>query len=551
MPVLVRRSGAFVPGQSFYVKIAGSWRSAKKVYTKQAGVWKEGWPRAPNPPTNVKLTQTFDSGSDDIEMTVTWAAPAAGAEPVSKYQVRLVFTNKTTGAVAATAWVDKTTAQFSHLFDNSGSGWQHRSATNTVYAQVASFSGTTVPATVWGTHFSAVAATAAQTVIDLPIPGGVTNFDVNIDNCVLTQTWSHVGGNSLNGFQIETWVGTSPHAIYNLPATARSWNQYPWNAATVGRQSVYTRIRALGDGGYTAWVTVSGVMPGPVTYRNFRFRNGRLEAEVLGNYDGMAVYTHEYGGSPVFVVNAGPTANAGSTPYVLVDAASTGYARDNSSRYGFGVRPRNAANGWTGRYQGSGWAIKIPNPVAFTANSNTWWSSPIPGKWRDNPQAENWMYQGKSISGNSVGTLFYGTAIAPYFSTSRLGYDPAVSKLEVYVKRAVTGGLVAGVPISVWTHNEVDDSNDAFPGLVEGPYVGASYVRGQGAWQAIPASWFHKMQAGTARGLCFYVDFNHPENQLRSEIGNVSNMYMIIDKPHYGAPLNGYPPGTLRVYHDG
>ena len=59
------------------------------------------------------------------------------------------------------------------------------------------------------------------------------------------------------------------------------------------------------------------------------------------------------------------------------------------------------------------------------------------------------------------------------------------------------------------------------------------------------------MLNGTAKGISFYVDPSAADNQLRSEIGNVSNRYMILDKPEYGSTLDGQKPGTLRIYHDG
>jgi hypothetical protein len=265
------------------------------------------------------------------------------------------------------------------------------------------------------------------------------------------------------------------------------------------------------------------------------------------NYDGFQWWTQKNGAGAVYHGAVGASGGA----YNLVDPASTGYPRDNTY-YRFIVQPRNAANGWTGRQQGTPWALKLPNPMVFIpSDCNTWWSNPIPGKWRTNPQADDWFYQGKSTSGNSVGSLFYGTALYDYFTYNRLGYIPTCTGMNIHVKRAWTGGLVAAVAVQMWTHSEINDGDNAFPTLVEGPFIGASYARNQQAWQPLPASWFNQMRAGAARGICFYVSPSDPQNQLRPEIGNVSNVYMILDKPSYGTHLEGYPPGTLRIYHDG
>ena len=120
----------------------------------------------------------------------------------------------------------------------------------------------------------------------------------------------------------------------------------------------------------------------------------------------------------------------------------------------------------------------------------------------------------------------------------------------MYTKRTNTGGLVAAVALNAWTHARDNDIYDAAPGLVDGPQSGPALVRDQKVWLKLPVSWFAKMIAGAAKGIAYYVPPGQSDNQLRSEIGNVSNRYMILDKPTYGSTLDGQIPGTLRITHD-
>ena len=546
MPVHAKVGDTQKPARNIYVNIGEVWTPAKKVYTKVAGTWREGWPRRPNAPTNVKLTQSYNATNQNIEIDVTWAAPSGG-EPVTKYEVSIKFTDPVSGAVLQSAWTDKGML-LTHAYDNAGNGWQHR-AGNKVVATVKALANTNIPESQWGEWGEATASTAEQTVMNLPIPAVATSLSLDVNACKLTQTWAHPGGANLDHFEIQTWLGDGAATTYKPAASARSWNQYPWDANTIGRYTVHSRIRAVGDSGASAWsATVSGVMPGPIAISNSRFSAGSLYVTIDNNWDGVDVYRQTYGGATVYQAHQGAT---GGTAINVQDNASAGYAVDNSTHYRMVFVPEGA-NGWTGRTQVSPWAIKIPNPVVFEPSyANTWWSIPIPGKWRTNPQADNWMYQGKSISGNSVGTLWYGSAFSSYFAPWRIGYDPGCTQVEIHIKRTNTGGLVAAVPISIYGHTIDDDSVNAMPNKILGPFIGASYKRDQQAWQAIPTSWYDSIQAGTMKGISFYVEFNHPQNYLRSEIGMVSNMYMIIDKPAYGRHLDGRPPGTLRIYHNG
>jgi len=364
----------------------------------------------------------------------------------------------------------------------------------------------------------------------------------------MTQTWAHGGGKTLDKFEIETWLASNRPTKYTIGETSRKWTTYPWNPDTVGRNTVHTRIRAVGQGGVSAWVTVTGYMPGPVTISNYGYKNGLFTCDIDNRDDGVGVYTQVYGVGPTFQSNHGGNPNKATFSW----NGSTLHAPDNVTRRRLGFLPRNATNTWTGRPQWGPWAIKMPNPVYIApVDCNTWWSIPIPGKWRTNPQAENWFYQGKSISGNSYGTLFFKDAVQNFFDTARVGYTVSVSSWDVYVKRTNTGGLVAAVALNIAQHSNWDDTVAAAPTLINGPHGGPTLARDQKAWVPLWTSWWPNMVSGYGKGISFYVDPSQADNQLRPEIGNVSNRYMILDKPTYGSTLDGQIPGTLRIFHSG
>lgn len=554
MAVTVRKAGVFKPTKQPYIRVGTAWKPARKVYVKKAGVWKEAWPQLPNPPQNVKMSFTVVGGN--VVINGSWTAPAAGGFPWDVYRIQIHFPNRT-GRAQMTPPVDKLPGQLTFSDDNEGVGWQHahgekvqiemwtvRKATAYMletYSDKITSTGVSVPG----------APTTPPVVPPLPGPPAPAAFAASVSECELTLTWTHAGGNSLDYFQIQTWLGSNTPVTYKVTETLRKWTTYPWNADTIGRSTVHTQIRAVGQGGASAWVAISGVMPGPVSLSNYGYSGGVTGASLFCTVDnmddGVGVYTQKYGGAVVLQSNN--AGNAGKVTYGYTNSFS--HARDNVTRYRLGFLPRNNANGWTGRPQWLPWAIKIPNPVFIKpVDCNTWWSIPIPGKWRTNPQAENWFYQGKSISGNSYGTLFYSNTVKDYFSSTRIGYGVAVSSWDVYTKRTNTGGLVAAVALNTWTHERDNDIYDAAPGLVDGPQVGPSLVRDQKVWLDLPASWFAKMLTGVAKGISYYVPPGQSDNQLRSEIGNVSNRYMILDKPTYGSTLDGQIPGTLRIYHD-
>jgi hypothetical protein len=557
VPASVKKAGVHKPTVQPYVKVGGTQRPGKKLYLKKAGAWGEVWPRIPNPPTNVKMTTTVVG--DNVVINGSWSAPVAGGWPWNVYRVRIHFPNRT-GRAQMTPWVEKTPGQLTFSDDNEGVGWQH-AAGEKVQVEVWTVRKATsneleqTSAIIASTGLSIPGATAPPVIPTLPGPPAPTSFDVNISECEMTQTWVHPGGNSLSRFEIQTWLTGGAVTTYTVTAASRKWTTFPWNADTIGRATVNTQIRAVGPGGASVWTKISGVMPGPVSLSNYGYSGGVSGASLFCTVDnmddGVVVYTQKYGANPVLQsTNAG---NAGKVTYGYTNSFS--HARDNVTRYRLGFLPRNAtagpALGWTGRPQWGGWCIKIPNPVFIKpVDCNTWWSIPIPGKWRTNPQADNWFYQGKSISGNSYGTLFYQTQVPDYFAVARIGYSVTITSWDVYTKRTNTGGLVAAVALNTWTHARDNDVYDSAPGLVDGPLVGPSLARDQKIWLALPMGWFANMMSLAARGITYYVPPGQADNQLRPEIGNVSNRYMILDKPTYGSTLDGQIPGTLRIYHD-
>jgi hypothetical protein len=557
MAVTVRKAKVFKPTQQPYIKVGTTWKPAKRVYVRKAGVWREAWPRTPNPPQNVKMTFTTVGGNTVIN--ASWSAPVAGGFPWDVYRIQIHFPNRT-GRAQMTPPFDNASGDLTFSDDNEGVGWQHAHGekvqvevwtvrkTTTYeleqYSVKVASTGVTLPG----------GQTTPPVVPPLPGPAVPTSFDANISECELTLTWAHAGGNSLDHFEIWTWIGANNPTKYTVTKTLRKWTTFPWNADTIGRSTVHTQIRSVGQGGASAWVTISGIMPGPVALTSYGYysagvvANGKLLCTVDNMDDGVSVYYQKYGDSTATVISHS-AGNAGKVTYQIPN--SQNFNRDNVTKYRMGFLPRNYGNGWTGRPQWGAWCIKVPNPIFIKpVDCNTWWSNPIPGKWRTNPQAENWFYQGKSISGNSYGTLFFSDTVQKYFDVARLGYSLTVSSWDVYTKRTNTGGLVAAVALNVWTHARDNDIYDAAPGLVDGPQSGPPMARDQKAWIDLPVSWFAKMISGVAKGVTYYVPPGQSDNQLRPEIGNVSNRYIILDKPTYGSTLDGQIPGTLRIYHD-
>ena len=152
-----------------------------------------------------------------------------------------------------------------------------------------------------------------------------------------------------------------------------------------------------------------------------------------------------------------------------------------------------------------------PEPTA-----NTWWSIPIPGKWRTNPQADNWFYQGKSISGNRSARC--GTATAAARSTSTRPADrlhPACSQIAIHIKRTARAACrCRGDLEHLGAHRRRPTPSDAMPILDQRP-AGRCLLQAQPAGVvALPTTWFGSIQAGTVKGISFYVDLNQPDNQL-------------------------------------
>jgi hypothetical protein len=558
MAVTVRKAGVFKPTEQPYINVSGTWKPAKKVYLRNAGTWKEVWPRIPNPPQNVKMTFTTVGGNTVIN--ASWSAPVAGGFPWDVYRIQIHFPNRT-GRAQMTPPVDKLPGQLTFSDDNEGVGWQHAH-------------GEKVQVEVWTVRkdstyeISQESAHIASTGVSLPggqttppvvpplaTPSIPTSFAADVDSCALTLTWVHPGGTSLDKFEIQTWLDGFGVTTYTVTKTLRKWTTFPWNPDTVmNHHHLNTRIRSIGQGGASAWVTITGWMPGQVILSDYGYKLSdyvALKSKLLCTVDnmdyGVSFYYQKYGATSVHYTDS--AGQAGKIVYQI--PASDTFARDNVTKYRMGFQARNYTNGWTSRPQWLPWCIKIPNPVFIKpVDCNTWWSQPIPGKWRTNPQAENWFYQGKSISGNSYGCLFYSDDVQQYFDVNRIGYGLTALSWDVYTKRTNTGGLVAAVALNAWTHARDNDIYDAAPGLVDGPQSGPALVRDQKVWLGLPASWFVKMISGAAKGIAYYVPPGQSDNQLRPEIGNVSNRYMILDKPTYGSTLDGQIPGTLRITHD-
>lgn len=85
MTVYIRNGGAWyaAPSGKIAVKDGGAWKTASFCKIRQGGAWYDsGYRGYPNPPQNIRVA-SWDFG----QVTPYWDAPAAGAAPVSYYQV--------------------------------------------------------------------------------------------------------------------------------------------------------------------------------------------------------------------------------------------------------------------------------------------------------------------------------------------------------------------------------------------------------------------------------------------------------------------------------
>jgi hypothetical protein len=397
-------------------------------------------------------------------------------------------------------------------------GW---GATASVYAQsVAGRNGATVTG-------------APVTISQLPAPPAPTSYSVSMSQCALSHSWAHAGGRRIDGVQLYVdHNGSADSAWYNASTFSAAYQ--PWNTSTIGGGTVSCFCRTYGPGGYSAWATVTGTMPSPVTTSSYRFGGGLLRVVTSGINPAVQVHTTRNGGS----WGLAATFPAGSGE--VYDPASGGWARDRQY-YGMLLRPINQANGWTGRDQWLGWAMKLPNPFNISPiDSQTWRGT----GWRSE-QDQDW--QGASEHGTNAAFFFYGDQFYELLCTSVVGYDFVTSAAYIALHRENAGGFGQPVSPQLMLHRAGRIGEDINWG---GNYASTGLARGQLAWVPVPPDWiwYLKERYDGWKGIGLY----YPNTGLLSYIEYVSAEYMFIKAWNYGTIESGTLwLDSVSIHHSG
>lgn len=488
-----------------------------KGFVNDAGVWREFYPTIPGG-TTVTVNPLYRN--DAIEVDVAWTDPVGA--PQTKFEVRIVFINRTTGARSPSAWVTKTAAQFSHTFANDGHGYGSFSVDWNVTAEVIAYSGSASTGYLPGP----TSVSSAKQTPQYPAPPAPTSFVVNVQNYDYASAWAHGGGRRLTRFEIQTWLHGHAVTTYNVSAAARSWTSQPWDPNTINaRYGMTSQIRAVGPGGVSAWVAISGIIPGPITIENARFLNGNPAFIVRGNSDGMNVWIQRYEDSAQWDQGRFTGNN------VWYTASGSGMARDGTLRYRYLVRSETAS-GWTGRYQASAWMIKMPNPAYFHAENTL--SLRNHTTWRTSPDGLS-VFQGW-YSDHNAAVAWYGGQFDLY-APGRIGYSVTAQSINVSLRRWNGGGLYAAVRVRWCLHNQRSYSG-AVPGWAYETVPGKYLARDEGAWVPASTDYWAQWVGGYWVGLA-----------ARS---GLTEEYMLIWRHIASAgSLDGHPYWTVKVVHDG
>lgn len=524
MPIHRRVSGVWRQVKPWLKDPADStWKPVNKVWEKIAGVWTEVYPNIPDMPV---VTVNPIYRNDQIEVDASWTNPGGTAQ--TRFNVRLAFVNRQTGVVYRyTSYVTLDGSTLAYTFDNGGVGWQGYALSYNVRAEVIPYSGNTAV----GFYAGPVGFSVQKQVIQLPAPPAPTSWNINIQASAYSSTWAYTATNRATKFEIQTWLSGDPITTYNVPITYRSWATEPWNPATVGRETVNSRIRAVGPGGASAWVTESGIMPGPVSLTDVRFEGGRLKVRLSGNTDGVHVYAQRLESELQWDLSR--YTNATPVDYIWSD--SINLTRDGEFRYRFVFKPETAS-GWTGRNQVSGWCIKMPNPIYYRPNQTL---SLRGGKtWFTSSDGRH-VYQGEEPSGYSTGAYaWYGAQMYYDFRPARIGYATKATQMHVAMRRYAVGGAGGGARLSFYVHNQ-PNYNGQVPSAGDQEY-GKYLVWNESAWCPLPLKYWD-----------YWTSNNSDWHGLAVWSGEPTE-YMILWRHLSGSGnLDGHAFWTIKVVHDG
>jgi hypothetical protein len=508
----VKAASQLIEPAQRYVKIGGVMRQVTNRYRRMsAATMQEVWPLVPGPVTITSVT--FPYQNDRIELAVTWTAPTSGAA-VTGYAMKVEFRTGS-GALVRTDNHSFGSGTLSTTLNKGGAGYQSDAGLIA-----------TVTITPNGSGGAGTSASSSQvTVPQLPAPPAPT-YNMSVTDAFANHTWSHVGGNRVTGVELEMSIGTSGTSTYNYDAGTTSVQVQPWDPNTVFGGVVTSKMRTVGPGGSSAWVTVSGSMPTPPTFNNFRFLSGWLRADIA-NVDHQAQISYYRNGWFT-------SGTVGNGAYNVPE--SDGWPRDNVTYCHMGGKGYNQYNGWTGRWVQTGGALKIPLPYnVWPTDSDTWRNG-----WMGDT---NLVSQGNASGGQRTGYWFYGTQFSDWLGTSRLGYYLNVSSSTgISIYRKSTGGSGQAKSPRLWVHGWATKPGGR-PDIAGGVDTTA-LARGAAAWCPIDAGWVRMLIDGTYRGVAMF----HPDTWIDPSLSTSLDYLLTYG---YATSWSGVPVGTISIWHDG
>lgn len=133
--------------------------------------------------------------------------------------------------------------------------------------------------------------------------------------------------------------------------------------------------------------------------------------------------------------------------------------------------------------------------VAATGSSS--WRDAFGGEWRSDVGSR--VYQGQYGGyGNHKGLWYYPSMVAGLTGKT-------VTRLQIHVRRATSGGNFGGVPLQFWLHNYAGQPVGE-PAVFNGPTAvdGGAPSIGATVDVDLPASWANQLLAGVAAGIAIH-----------------------------------------------
>lgn len=134
--------------------------------------------------------------------------------------------------------------------------------------------------------------------------------------------------------------------------------------------------------------------------------------------------------------------------------------------------------------------------IVQAASGSSSWRDAYGGEWRTDVGSR--VYQSQYGYGNHKGLWYYPSMIAALTGKN-------VTRIQIHVRRATTGGAYGGVPLQFWLHNYAGQPVGE-PGLMNGPTIvdGGNPSIGATVDIDLPPSWANQLRAGVAAGIAIH-----------------------------------------------